>query len=147
MNLVGTGIVFGTLTICTISDMVRRKIHISVLVAFGFLGLIYRLLSNDMSWQMLLGGIGLGLLFVLVSVISREQLGMGDAILLLDCGIFLGFWQLLALIWVASLLAGMTGFVFMFWLKKSKNYRIPFAPYILLGYLVVFAMQQYGGFV
>ena len=155
MEIYGNIIMLLMLAICAAVDIIKRQLHILLLIAFGILGMIFQILNvhqmisvgSSPDFKNLIYGICLSLVVIIASIVSRERLGMGDALLIFDCAIFMGFWGVLSLLWISCLFAGLTGFVLIFICRKSKNYRIPFVPFVFFSYVLLLVLDNFGGFV
>lgn len=78
----------------------------------------------------------LGGLVCVVSKLSREALGLGDAKIIACLGIWIGVLNLVTTIFYASLLSALVGIYFILRDPANKKKAIPFAPFILTGLLV-----------
>ena len=133
----------GLLGICSIEDVQKKQIHTIFALLVGILGMIYHIFNQRISIQNLLGGSLVGLLFLLISILSKERLGKGDAILFIVTGIYLGFWENLQLIFYAFLLAGLYAMILFVTGKKRCADTFPFVPFLLTAYIVELGI--YGG--
>lgn len=97
-----------------------------VALARGDAGTILRSLAG-----LAIGGLPLGLLAVLVP----RGMGMGDAKLAAFTGVFLGYYQAMAL-FLAFLLGSLGGMTLMLAGKKGRKSRIPFGPFLAAGSLI-----------
>jgi leader peptidase (prepilin peptidase)/N-methyltransferase len=131
----------GILGICSAEDMLRKQLHIITIAAFGILGVIFHLYYRTHSTTDMLGGMAVGGILYLVSLLSNERIGKGDAFLLTTTGIYLGFWDNIAILWMGSLLAGIIGIVLYIIFQKKPSYRIPFVPFLLAAYLLLLCFQ------
>jgi high-affinity Fe2+/Pb2+ permease len=52
-------------------------------------------------------------------------------------GLFLGIWENLVLLLLASVLAGIGSAVLLFFRKKKKKERIPFVPFVFTAYVLL----------
>ena len=113
-----------------------RKKQISLLSVGVFLavGIVYECVVLDKNpavfWGLLPGAVLLG-----VSRLSREALGMGEALLRLVLGIYLGLEAALDVLLLALFLAAVWAGILIFAKKKSRNYAFPFVPFLLIGYV------------
>ncbi len=131
----------GMLGICSLEDLWKRQIHLAVLAVFGLLGIALHLHGASRTAWDLLCGAGIGALLYLISLLTGEKIGKGDALLVTTTGIYLGFRDNLLLLWIASLLAGTVGLLLFLFRKKKKNDRIPFAPFLLAAYLILLGIK------
>lgn len=133
----------GMLGICTIEDIKNRHVEVLLLLAFGILGIVLHVFRMRVDiWDILAGMLLGGILFV-ISVLSQERIGKGDALMVTISGIYLGFWENLILVWGAMLLAGIVG-VFMLCLR-SRGKSLPFAPFLTIMYIFILILK--GGIV
>lgn len=78
-----------------------------------------------------------GMLCLLVAWMTKEQLGWGDAILILVMGCYLDALALMNVCMIAFALAGLVALILLVVAKKSKKYVLPLVPFILLGYVLL----------
>ncbi len=126
---------FALLAFASIDDMLRKKINLVLIIAFGVLGIGLRIYLRDMALWEVIAGAAIGAVLLLVGVLSRGQIGSGDACLLMTTGIYLGFWENLTLLWLASFVAGIISLGFWLICHKGRKYKIPFAPFLLGAYV------------
>lgn len=111
----------------------RISVPLTVLTAgVGVLHLLY-------DWETAVPSVFLSLLpgagLILIGILSRQKIGMGDGITLLVCGLFLesaAVWEML----MSGLFFGSLFAVFLFIRKKGKNTEFPFLPFLCIGYMV-----------
>lgn len=60
---------------------------------------------------------------------------MGDALLMLVLGIYLGLEAALDVLLLALFLAAVWAGILLFVGKKGRNYAFPFVPFLLIGYM------------
>lgn len=121
--------------LCALQDWRRREISVAVVVFFGVLGLGLGIAALERTvWEILLGMLPGGILAAL-SWGSRGQIGMGDGCLILAAGCYLGFWKILGVFLIASLLTGMAGAVHLLFFGGKRSDRLPFAPFLLAAYV------------
>ena len=123
------------LLFASVKDIQTRQVSVLLLIVAGLSSLIYQIHSGDMNWAMILGGAAVGGVFLLISKVTREELGYGDSIGILILGIFLGFLRVLTVISITFFLLLCIS-IPMLWRKKmSKKYALPFYPILTMGYL------------
>ncbi len=77
-----------------------------------------------------------GGVIIFISYITKEAVGMGDGILILVTGVFLGFTDNIVFIMLFFFLcAFFSGCMFIFRKYRLKD-KIPFAPFLFLSYLI-----------
>lgn len=78
---------------------------------------------------------GVGGVVAVISVLSRGKMGMGDGLLILAMGSVLSVGELLGILCLALLLCGIYAGLQLCVFKKKRDEEIPFAPFLLAGYL------------
>lgn len=124
------------LGICSVEDIWKKKIHVSLLILFICIGVIFAIVQREESLWSLLGGALIGAMLYAISVLSQERIGKGDGIMLMMTGVFLGFWENLTILWLASVLAAAMGVLWLVVFHKEKNARLPFAPFLLTAFVI-----------
>lgn len=131
------------LAIASWQDLRYRQIFWPLPAAGIFLAGAGNLLMGELTVREVGGGLLLGLLLILVSILSRNAIGMGDALLVAFLGTALGFGEALLIFWFASFAAAGLG-LFAWRMGRGKergnrlrNYALPFAPVLSLTGLVI----------
>lgn len=70
-----------------------------------------------------------------ISVLTRGEIGFGDGLLILAMGSVLKSGELLGVLCAALLLCGIYSGLQLLVFKKKRDTEIPFAPFLLVGYL------------
>lgn len=116
------------------TDIRRKQISLFSVGLFLAAGIFYECIilekNSAVFWGLLPGAVLLG-----VSKLSREALGMGDALLMLVLGIYLGLEAALDVLLLALFLAAVWAGILLFVGKKGRNYAFPFVPFLLIGYM------------
>ena len=84
-----------------------------------------------------MGGIGIGILFFIVSKVTKEAIGYGDSWLILLLGLYLGASKVLQLLFAASLGAAVVSLFYLWKYHWKRNATLPFVPFLVLAYLGV----------
>lgn len=129
----------GMLGICSYEDIKSRKIGVVMVLLFAIFGVITRLLLGSPDIRGMFGGMILGGALFVLGRAFKGSLGSGDALMVMVSGIYLGFWNNLVLLWIASFLTGILGIVLI--LMGKRNKEIPFAPFLLVAYLVLLILE------
>ena len=89
------------------------------------------------------GGIFLGLALLFLAFVTREEIGYGDGWLVVVMGMSLGLrFSFLAFLLALGISALVSGSLLIS-RKVKRNYRLPFAPFLLVGSALSFFL--YGG--
>ena len=129
------GILLGMLGLYAVEDIRRRHITLPYLIIFGLLGIFLHMYFKDTSVVSILSGVAVGLGLIVLSVLTRGSIGMGDGFLFLVTGIFLGGGQNISLLMVSLLYAALFSLgVLVLGKRNGKKKEIPFVPFVFLGY-------------
>ena len=102
------------------------------------LGFLFAVMGWSIPWLDSLLGLALGCVVALVmSLIFRGGMGMGDMKLLAMIGSFLGPWHTLLTLFWASVLGSVFGIVFLYVTKRDHKTPIPFGPFLALGAFII----------
>ena len=128
---------YGTLLFLLFSsflDIRKREISIPVTLLFGLAGVVYSVRSGRTMTDYLIP-LGIGILILGGSVLTRGQVGMGDGWLLLALGCMLRMECYIQMACIGMLLAAAYSGVLMLVFRKNRKTEIPLVPFLLLGYV------------
>lgn len=110
-----------------------RKITLAaasvILLAAGSLG--------EVSAFSRLGGAAFGVLLLFFCRFSGEAMGMADGLLIFICGVAFGLYETVTLSFFAALYAACFSVLLLVMRKAGRKSRIPFLPFLLLGYVTM----------
>ncbi|GGD48019.1 prepilin peptidase [Paenibacillus nasutitermitis] len=126
--------------IISVSDLKYMLIPNKVLLAFLPFFVIVRLLApgGQPLWQYLLGAVAGGGVIVLIILLSRGGMGMGDAKLFALCGLVVGFPHILLALMLACLLGTLVGGSLLFLGLVKRKQPIPFGPFLAAGTIIAY---------
>lgn len=131
------------LVILAVMDIKRRKLKLTVLLS-GVLFLPAGVLcKSEVSAAFLLAGGAVGAVFLAVSKVTEEAFGYGDSILILIIGSFLGFWDILALLTAAFILAAAFSLILLVRSRFRRKDTFPFVPFLTAAYIGGMAVGMY----
>ena len=127
------------LVIITVSDIAYMLIPDKVLLPFGAVLLILRLIVPlDPWWDSLVGAaVGFGILLV-IAVVSKGGMGGGDIKLFFVIGLVLGTAGSLLTLFFASFIGAVAGIILLRVRKQGRKTPIPFGPSIALAAVLVY---------
>ncbi|OCT14263.1 prepilin peptidase [Paenibacillus pectinilyticus] len=126
------------LVIITISDLTVMRIPNQVLMFFFPVFVVLRLVfpGGQAWWSYVLGAvIGCGIV-VMISLLTRGGMGMGDAKLLLVCGFVVGLTPILVAFVLACLIGSLVGGLLLLLNIIKRKQPVPFGPYLAVGILI-----------
>ena len=128
---------YGTLLFLLFSsflDIRKREISMPVTLLFGLAGVVYSVRSGRTKTDYLIP-LGIGILILGGSVLTRGQVGMGDGWMLLALGCMLRMECYIQMACIGMLLAAAYSGVLMLVFRKNRKTEIPLVPFLLLGYV------------
>jgi len=131
------GIMGVTLLLCSIQDVIQKKICLWMVAIGGALTGMCILQYKTISLQDSLGGILVGVGVVLISKATGGKIGMGDGLLLCLTGMGLGLWGNIELFAYALFAAALVSIVLLMLHLVDRKKSIPFVPFLLLSYLFI----------
>ena len=126
----------GILLSLSVIDIHFRRIPVDILVMASIAALVYQGITRQADLWMAAGGAGVGILFLLVSKVTREGFGYGDSWAILALGIYLGLWGVLDVLAGTFCLLAAASLICLTAKKKSRKHTIPFIPFLAAGYLL-----------
>ena len=150
-ELAGWLLPLGYLIPLTIADIRRRRLPLWLLAAGLGAGLLLRAgmilmgqeeLSRDAAEY--LPGLIPGALLWLLSRVSKGAIGSGDGACLITLAVWVPLWDLLGILLIALLLAGIGGSIWVIVRKKNFRSELPFLPFLLAAYGVETAAALWG---
>lgn len=129
--------------IITVSDLTYMLIPNKVLLVFGCLFLVERLIHPLTPWWDSVLGAAVGFsLLLLIAVVSKGGMGGGDIKLYAVLGLAMGTKLVVMSFFIASLIGALAGVIGLSIGVYKKGKPIPFGPYIGIGTLIVYFYHQ-----
>ena len=126
----------GILLSLSVIDIHFRRIPVDILVMASIAALVYQGITRQADLWMAAGGAGVGILFLLVSKVTREGFGYGDSWAILALGIYLGLRGVLDVLAGTFCLLAAASLICLTAKKMSRKHTIPFIPFLAAGYLL-----------
>ncbi len=92
---------------------------------------------STVEWQSRVGGVAVGALLLFFGYFSKEAIGIADGVIVSVCGVAFGIYETVAICFFAALYTALFSFVLLLLKKVGKKSRIPFLPFLLLGYVTM----------
>lgn len=128
-------IVIAMLAIEAISDIRTQTVSLVRLIAFALLGITLNYCKDYQSVWSVVGGLVVGLVLLGYALLSKGAMGVGDGVVFLCLGIFLGLSGNLRLLFFSLIVAAIAGGVYAIVTKKGIKAKIPFIPCILVAFI------------
>lgn len=116
------------------TDSQKREISLLAVLLFAAGGLFWSLQSGRSIFHALIP-LGTGMVVLVLAVLTRGAVGMGDAWVLLDLGIVLETGEFLITVCLGVLLSGGCAMILLALKKAGRRTEIPFVPFLLAGYV------------
>lgn len=142
INFIFYALISSTLIIITIIDLKKMIIPDSLVITLLILSLLHTALNYiihkiPINFIDSIGGLILAsIIFLLIIVISRGGMGVGDATLIGALGFILGVKNILLTIFLSFILGGIISVFLLATKLKTKKDPIPFGPFIVLGFMI-----------
>lgn len=140
MKIVGSIILFVYLLAMSVYDIRKREIQMKVTAVAAVLllaGQVSRIVQGELSWYWILGGVVPGLIIIAISWCTRGQIGIGDGIIFIVSGIFLGFYENEVLLFLSLLFSAAAGGILVLLKRMGRKDAFPFVPFVCAGYGVM----------
>ena len=134
---ISDGIIFVLLLRLAIIDYAWHKVPKAMLASMGISSILLQCFGEMADWHLLAGGAGIGLLFLFISKVTREEIGYGDSWGIFFLGIYLGLWKVLEVLAVTFVILFIWSVVIWCAGKRGRQQEIPFYPLLSIGYFVV----------
>ncbi|MBO4785161.1 MAG: prepilin peptidase [Lachnospiraceae bacterium] len=129
--------VFIVLGIEAITDFKKKEVNIVFPALLAATAAVMLFFTKDISLINAIIGITEGVLLILISFLTKGEIGMGDGILLAACGLMLGGRDNLIMFFFACLSSAIVSALIMIIKKADKKTKIPFVPFMIPGFLIM----------
>lgn len=125
------------LSFITITDFEQYVIFDSMLLPLAALGLCYTVHQQLSLTEHLTAGLGAGLLFLLLTILTKGAIGGGDIKLIAALGLWLGIRPLLSVIMYGFLAGGAAALFLLITKQKKRQDYFAYGPYFALSGIAV----------
>lgn len=126
----------GILCSFAVTDIQFRRIPAELLVITNLAVIVYQICCRPVDMYLAAAGAGLGVLFLIFSKATDQSIGYADSWAILILGIFIGLWELIAVLSGAFFLLATASIWGLARRKMSRKYRLPFYPFLAAGYVI-----------
>lgn len=120
------------LSFITVTDFEQYVIFDAMLLPFAIIGLCYTLHTHLPLGEHVVAALGGGLLFFLLTVVTKGSIGGGDIKLVAAMGLWFGFQALLIIITYGLLAGGIAALLMLLAKQKKRNSYFAYGPYFAL---------------
>lgn len=125
------------LFILSIQDLKHKEVSCQWLLLLLPL-LVVEIIGNDeVSLLQRTIGLCIGLFLLLLSKLTRGQIGMGDGYVVCGLGAILGFYSVMVVLSYAFVLSAIVSMILFLGFQWNRKRTIPFLPFLCLGYLAL----------
>ena len=125
------------LIIFSVEDILYREISVKVILVFLLMGIGIRVYDNTLLSTEIFWGIFIGMIIIASSIILAGNIGVGDGIMFVLTGLFLGIADNLRILIFSVTISGIIGGLLIILKIKKKDYKMPFTVFILISYIGV----------
>lgn len=134
--MIETYILLGTLGLHSMEDIRQKQITVTITLFSGILGVLLHLFFQNKSIYEMLAGMLPGIFILGVSFLTRGGIGVGDGMVFMLTGLYLGLAENLLLMLFSFLLAAAAGLFLLAAQREGRKERLPFVPFLLLAYVL-----------
>ena len=124
------------LLLCTYTDLKDRCVYQRTAAAAAALVCAGHLVSGNLDLMALLLSLLPGACCLLLSFLTREQLGYGDSLVILVCGLSLGAERITELLMTGLFLAALWASGLCVFKKADRKKEIPLMPFLTAAFLI-----------
>lgn len=130
--------VMAMLALCSVEDIRHRRVNSILILLMGMVGVCFHILWQQQTLYSMMAGLLPGIVLLGISFLSGQAVGIGDGLVVMVMGIFLGGSRNLQILFLALLISAVVSLVLFLTKRKSRKDSIPFIPCLLIAYLGVF---------
>lgn len=118
-------------------DFRTKKVSGRFLLAFFIACVVCVIYMKDYDnpWRYI--GFLAGIIFCVLSYLSRQAIGLGDAVIFAILGFALGIYDMLLVLFFAFCLTAVIGIVLLIFKRIGRKTQIPFLPFLFVAYACV----------
>lgn len=144
MNLEIQSIIYNILTVAIgvllfvagIADIRKRQISKGMMLVLLLTCCAVIPVKKDFGIMNAAGGLTVGFCAIGISLAPKEQIGIGDGIVIAGVGLALGMYKCFLVVCAATFVMCITAVLVLLLRKGNKQTRLPFLPALFMGYLL-----------
>lgn len=126
--------ILGFLGLNTWTDIRRKEISLVAAAVFAAGSLIWTACTGRISTSFFIP-VGISAFFLVVSIVTKGALGMGDGWLMMALGIVMETEEFLVMLLIGLGGSAIWAGILLVILHKERKAEIPFVPFLFLGYI------------
>lgn len=145
--MLGWFILLPYLMVMAVWDVMHRRISLGIsLVTAAFLAIlrIVEIWNTGETLPAAFLGVLTGVFLLLISYVSQGGIGAGDGLVFVVMGLVLHVWENSMVLLLALTLSGVVGGSLLVLRRVQRKSMLPFVPFILCGYGVMFLWKILG---
>lgn len=136
IRILRLGLVMLFLIFESVVDIKKREISITASVIISLIAVLLIVFAKDIHILSMVFGLSEGILLMILSHASKEQIGFGDGIILCATGLILGWKDNLTMFFFSCLICALFSICLMTIKKADKRTKIPFVPFMVPGFIL-----------
>ena len=125
------------LGVICVFDIKRKIIPVYMLIILAAAGIISNFTVGEFDIEKRIIAMLPGMILLIVSMITKQQIGYGDGMIILIMGLYIDIDDILSIVLSSFLLSSIAAIILMTVFKKKKNFEMAFSPFLLIGYGLV----------
>lgn len=125
------------LILASIFDVLYRKIPFLLIICGALIGVMAIFseypVENELFYALLPG-----MFLLMIAFLTREKVGYGDGLLILDLGLLEGAGACLEDLLIGLFLVAIFGITVCFFGRKVRDVMVPFAPFLFVAHIIRF---------
>ncbi len=121
----------------SVEDIKRKTIPGIPIMGWGIFAIFLHLILGKNDIISMAVGMIPGVGAYVLSILTKEKIGKGDAVLLMVTGLYMGFWGNVFMLWLGLIFAAVGGIIAIAMFKRKRGDELPFVPFLFAGYLVI----------
>ena len=123
------------LTIQVFWDIKTKKLPFIVTLVGCITGFFFMCIQKEVSMFSMVSFVPAVVCFLFAKV-SKEAIGYGDVFLICMLGFYYSITEIIIICQIAFTITAIIALVLLIFFRKKKSYEIPFAPFLLMGFLI-----------
>lgn len=137
MREVANVVILIFLVVLAILDWKNKEIPVLLLLLMSVAVAIFAVVCPTENVRSCMAGASVGLLFFVISKVTKEAIGYGDGWLILLLGVFLGGLRVLQILFAASIFSAVCSLFYLWKCHWKRTATIPFVPFLTIAYIGV----------